>query len=310
MSHKTHQVWTIQNGQALIDSSLRRARFPVRTWRYRPRSSEHPTETILVFIRLYLISDMDRFRIVSGDRLMVDDIQLIGNVMHWAITHPPDDLIMHEYAICVPIEWMDTGEPIRFLAKEPQRSNNLVLTPRVDPEEIDRLRHSLDRIEAEHRLLPSSSTAPNDRDCANCKHYNGEVYDGNKLICAMHPYGVKEEVCPDKEEYPLDEYVKHWILDGKTPIPYDDHSHLEWAQWYEAADCIVAWDEVEKVKISTVFLGLNFRFGEGRPPLLFETIINGGEYDPYCVKYTTWEDAEAGHAIALALVNNSSHRHR
>lgn len=30
--------------------------------------------------------------------------------------------------------------------------------------------------------------------CSRCRNY----YDnGNKLICAIHPYGFKDEICPD-----------------------------------------------------------------------------------------------------------------
>jgi hypothetical protein len=32
-----------------------------------------------------------------------------------------------------------------------------------------------------------------------CRHYHGQVYGGNLLVCAMHPYGPGEDVdtCPD-----------------------------------------------------------------------------------------------------------------
>jgi hypothetical protein len=33
--------------------------------------------------------------------------------------------------------------------------------------------------------------------CVGCSHYHGEVYGGNVLVCAMHPYGVEEKSCPD-----------------------------------------------------------------------------------------------------------------
>lgn len=39
--------------------------------------------------------------------------------------------------------------------------------------------------------------------CANCRHYHGQVYGGNLLVCGMHPYGPGEEAvsCPDREMY-------------------------------------------------------------------------------------------------------------
>lgn len=33
--------------------------------------------------------------------------------------------------------------------------------------------------------------------CVGCRHYHGQVYGGNLLVCAMHPYGWKGETCPD-----------------------------------------------------------------------------------------------------------------
>ncbi|OUC12237.1 MAG: hypothetical protein B0A82_23585 [Alkalinema sp. CACIAM 70d] len=37
--------------------------------------------------------------------------------------------------------------------------------------------------------------------CRGCKHFHGQVYGGNLLVCGMHPYGVPEGVdqCPDRE---------------------------------------------------------------------------------------------------------------
>lgn len=35
--------------------------------------------------------------------------------------------------------------------------------------------------------------------CRGCRHYHGQVYGGNLLVCAMHPYGIEEEVCSDWE---------------------------------------------------------------------------------------------------------------
>lgn len=37
--------------------------------------------------------------------------------------------------------------------------------------------------------------------CVGCRHFHGQAYGGNLLVCGMHPYGVGEGVdtCPDKE---------------------------------------------------------------------------------------------------------------
>lgn len=33
--------------------------------------------------------------------------------------------------------------------------------------------------------------------CVGCRHYHGQSYNDNLLICAMHPYGCEGETCPD-----------------------------------------------------------------------------------------------------------------
>jgi hypothetical protein len=62
----------------------------------------------------------------------------------------------------------------------------------------------------------------------------------------------------------------------------------------------VAEDKLDGVRISTVLLGLDHSFGIG-PPLIFETMIFGGEHDQYQERYSTREQAEAGHKRAVAL---------
>lgn len=95
--------------------------------------------------------------------------------------------------------------------------------------------------------------------------------------------------------------VTHWRLEGHIPVPT---SLMEWATQFE--DPLVrrvAYDEVGDVNVSTVFLGIDHNFDRSGPPLLFETMIFGlpgeGEFQ---WRYPTWEQAEAGHARALAAV--------
>ncbi len=90
-----------------------------------------------------------------------------------------------------------------------------------------------------------------------------------------------------------------YILDGHTPIVCEDL--LEWAGWFEKADRHVRKTEIRDIKVSTVFLGLNHSFGEGKA-LLFETMIFGGECDGKMWRYSTWEEAEEGHKKAVEQV--------
>lgn len=84
----------------------------------------------------------------------------------------------------------------------------------------------------------------------------------------------------------------YYILDGKTPVPAD--SVLEWAKAFETMDRHVHYTVLGETTISTVFLGINHNLREGKP-LLFETMILGGEHDGFCERYSTWEEAEKGH---------------
>lgn len=76
---------------------------------------------------------------------------------------------------------------------------------------------------------------------------------------------------------------------------------IEWGEWMEVADRTVAKSQVGEVEVSTVFLGLDHNFGDGEP-LLFETMIFGGEHDGYQERYATKIEALKGHEKALNLV--------
>ena len=90
----------------------------------------------------------------------------------------------------------------------------------------------------------------------------------------------------------------NWILKDKEPVQV---SSEEWGEWFEKADRHVGTDTVGDVSISTVFLGVDHQFGDG-PPLLFETMIFGGEHDGYRERCSTYEQAEAMHQKAMELV--------
>lgn len=86
-----------------------------------------------------------------------------------------------------------------------------------------------------------------------------------------------------------------YILEGHEVIECTDL--MKWAKWIENADRNVAKTTISPdVKVSTVFLGLNHNYGDGEP-LLFETMVFGGEHDEEMERYSTWEQAEIGHKI-------------
>jgi hypothetical protein len=120
-----------------------------------------------------------------------------------------------------------------------------------------------------------------------------------------------------------------YILVDKVPVATEDL--LAWAKWVE--DVVkrrVALDVIAGFEISTVFLGLDYAYTG--PPMLFETMvfeqlekpktqvidIDGKIYtfgpceresldniDGYMTRYSTWDEAERGHAATVALVRRS-----
>ena len=108
-----------------------------------------------------------------------------------------------------------------------------------------------------------------------------------------------------------------YILSGHEVIPCEDLT--KWAEWFETADRKVAKTDIPKrtflvwigklfktkrfepVRVSTVFLGLDHSFGDGRVQL-FETMIFGGKFDQDMWQYSTWEESEKGHEKAVKKV--------
>lgn len=97
----------------------------------------------------------------------------------------------------------------------------------------------------------------------------------------------------------------YWILDDdRRPVKVSDV--LTWGRWYERDEARNVGDEViNDARISTKFLGIDHRWSEG-PPVLFETMIFGGEHDGYQERCSTWKQAEAEHEKACALVRGQS----
>jgi len=110
------------------------------------------------------------------------------------------------------------------------------------------------------------------------------------------------------------------ILDDQhNVVPVD---LLTWSKWFETADDArrVGLDEVTikrtwrqrlrrlpatKVRVSTVFLGIDYNF-TGLSPLWFETMVfaDYSGNDLFCRRYSTWEEAEIGHARTVMAVRS------
>lgn len=94
----------------------------------------------------------------------------------------------------------------------------------------------------------------------------------------------------------------------------DEFTHLDWKgrpittrQWWErkqAGGARVALTRagLGRGLVSTVWLGLDHNWWAGGPPLIFETMIFGGPLDGELWRYSTPEQARAGHRRVVRLV--------
>lgn len=109
---------------------------------------------------------------------------------------------------------------------------------------------------------------------------------------------------------PPSSLLRHYILDeNNNAIPVDFNEYLAWtvraAQAGQATvGKQVAEDFVGDYHISTVFLAINHTWGGKGPPILWETMIFGGEYkngEEYQERYSSHADALEGHGRAIRL---------
>lgn len=76
----------------------------------------------------------------------------------------------------------------------------------------------------------------------------------------------------------------------------------QWAATF--GDNTVIRTTVGVAEVSTVWLGINHQWGAG-PPLIFETMVFGGNLNEECVRYSTESEALVGHAAMCARVQAS-----
>ena len=61
-------------------------------------------------------------------------------------------------------------------------------------------------------------------------------------------------------------------------------------------------DATKSCEVSTVFLPIDHNYSNEGPPLVFETLIFEGPLADWMNRYSTWEDAEKGHAEFVEAV--------
>lgn len=99
--------------------------------------------------------------------------------------------------------------------------------------------------------------------------------------------------------------AKKYILINGIPCPESDTKI--WSEWMQDREQrLVDYTELfdGAVSVSTVFMGLDMNFGEGKP-MVFETTINGGIHNDKKWHYGTLGDAKQGHWHAVDLASGA-----
>lgn len=98
-------------------------------------------------------------------------------------------------------------------------------------------------------------------------------------------------------------------LDGHRPVPATLNEVGALFEKPEARR--VAWTDMGGVDgdvvVSTVFLVIDHSIPMRGAPVLFETMVFGGPLDQEQERYSTWEEAEAGHARWVEKAREAQH---
>lgn len=87
-----------------------------------------------------------------------------------------------------------------------------------------------------------------------------------------------------------------YILVDKVPVKCDNFDN------FYKIDRKILRTKFGEVEVSTVFLGFEHGF-DGDKPILFETLVFGGEFDEYMLRYTDYDEALKGHDKVCYMVN-------
>jgi hypothetical protein len=88
--------------------------------------------------------------------------------------------------------------------------------------------------------------------------------------------------------------------DEGDPIRTENITEKDW----NGTTRVVASDYVGVIHVSTVFLNIDHSFNSGTP-VLWETMVFGGEHDGYQDRYTSVLEAMEGHGRVLHMVRES-----
>ena len=97
----------------------------------------------------------------------------------------------------------------------------------------------------------------------------------------------------------------NYILEDGVPKLEPDA--VKWWDWFKVIENrrIVDTQVTPTVHVSTVFVGVDQDFGASELPVLWETMVFGGKLDEEMDRYTSLEDAKAGHEAMVARVREA-----
>jgi hypothetical protein len=94
----------------------------------------------------------------------------------------------------------------------------------------------------------------------------------------------------------------YYLLDGKEIIKTEDVMEVE-AFLSDVNKRKVAHTLFDDCEVSTVFLCIDHNFlRKNEEPILFETMIFGGEHDSFQRRYFTYDEAEKSHELIVDAI--------
>ena len=100
----------------------------------------------------------------------------------------------------------------------------------------------------------------------------------------------------------MTDYIEYYDIDS-NPITFDDWVRIMSEANKNDIDIKrIAYDKIGDVEASTVWLGLNHAWNPDSPPLIFETMVFGGDDDGWQDRYSTKEQAQTGHNLVVMKI--------
>lgn len=97
----------------------------------------------------------------------------------------------------------------------------------------------------------------------------------------------------------------YYKLEGQKVVPVNNM--LEWAAWYEKAERRIAFDQLGRATVSTVFLGLDTGSLSGEPRVFETALFLGSEIQEHdIIRSSTYQEAITAHRKLLGELTKNS----